>query len=110
MREIIQSLVAAEAEAQRIVQSGQEEAERLLAEAEKRAQTILSTARSEARLEGERLVRAAVEESQESKRQQLQKARAEIQERVQLDAPTREALIQAVVGFVCSGPSERARE
>ncbi len=106
MREIIQDLVDAEAQASRIVQAAREEADRLVAEAQKRAQERVGQARAEARVQAEKIIQAAVEEAQQLKRQRLAQAEVEIRERVRLDAATRTAIARAVVRAVCGQPGD----
>lgn len=63
MRDVIQKVIAAEAEGRRIVEAAKTEAERISSDAQKKAQDIVARARQEARAEAERMVEAAVHRS-----------------------------------------------
>jgi vacuolar-type H+-ATPase subunit H len=104
MREVIQGLIEAEAEARHIVESARQEADALLSDAEKRAREVAAQARQAARAEAARTIDTAVEAAQQEKRKQLEKAAAEIDHEARIDDATLERLAQAVVRCVCSEP------
>ena len=89
MRDVIQGLVAAEAEAKQLIQSARDEAGRVVQEAQKRAQDLAARMRAETRADVEKILQGAVAEAQGIKEQRLLKARSEIAGRMQLDAGQR---------------------
>ena len=101
MRDVIQSMVQAEAEAKRIVAAAEAEAERIVAEARKTAQPIVEQARARTREEAGRIVEAAAREAEREKKERLAAATAQIDAQVRLDDSLRRAAVEAVVKAVC---------
>lgn len=100
MRQVIQEVLAAEAEAKQLIEAAHDEAERLRAEAEKQAQEAIARRRAGARGEADQMVETAVGEAQREKRAQLEKMRAAIRQRDRLDPATSEAIVQGIVRFL----------
>jgi vacuolar-type H+-ATPase subunit H len=104
MREVIQGLLEAEAEARHMVESARQEADALVADAEKRCRELAAEARQAARAEAVQTIDAAVEAAQLEKSKQLEKAAADIDRQTRIDEATRERLAQAVVRCLCGEP------
>lgn len=101
MREVIQKIVATEAEAKRMVQAAQAEAERLLSDARKQAQILIERARAEARVESQNLLATTETLATREKARRLEKIRTEINNQIQLDAATAQQVTDAAVRCVC---------
>ena len=108
MREVIQRVLASEAEAKGIVEAARAQAAPILAEAQKKSQALAARVRQEARLEADRLMAAAVSEAGREKQERLARATAEIENQVRLEETTRQRAVEAVLRCVCE-PS-RPRE
>lgn len=100
MRDVIQSVVEAEAEARRIVQSAREEADRILAAAQEQAKQKLSQARAEGRAASEKVIQTAVQRALERKAELLRNAEVGILESTRIDPDLKEQIIDAVVRCV----------
>ena len=107
MRDVIQKVVATEAEAKRMVQAAQSEAERILLEARKRAQELMAAAQWEARLEAEKIFAAALQAAEAEKQEKLASTAAEINTRVCLDEGTVRQAAEAVTRCVRGFPRQR---
>lgn len=105
MREVIQRVIAAEAEAKRIVAAAQAEAEQIAAEARNRTDTLVAHARADANAEAERIVDAAVRDAELEKQEQLARIAAEIEAQIRLDDPVRECVIAGALRCVCGNAS-----
>jgi cell division septum initiation protein DivIVA len=103
MREVIQQLVAAEAEAQRIVQAAHAEADRILVETQRQAQECVARGREETRVTAELLIAAALAEAGRDKQVRLAQAGHEIEAQVRLDDSTQEQIIAEIVRCVTCG-------
>lgn len=101
MREVIQRVIAAEAEAKRIVATAHAEAERMAAEARHRTDSLVAHARADANGEAEQIVNAAVREAELEKQEQLARIAAEIEAQIRLDDPVRECVIAGALRCVC---------
>lgn len=97
MQDVIQKVIATEAEAVRIVAAARAEAERLLSAAQKQAAELLERARLEAREEAERLLETAVEAAEEEKRRQLALIRTATDSQLQLSEPARQRAVSAAL-------------
>jgi len=102
MREVIQSLIRVEGEAQGIVPAAREEAARVGAEAEKGAQDVVARARREARADATHFIETAVEAARGEKAKRLQAAVAEIESQARIDGALQDRLVKAVVRCICS--------
>lgn len=100
MRDVIQSVVEAEAEARRIVQSAREEADRILAKAQEQVKQNLSQARAEGRAASEKIIQTAVQRALEKKAELLRTAEIGIRESTRIDPDLKEQIIDAVVRCV----------
>lgn len=103
MREVIQQIVATEAEAQRRVQSARQEAERILAEARKRAEELTASAQEEARTESRDILSRAATCVQEDRQTRLAGIAAGIEREIQLDDNFRQQTAGAVMRCICGG-------
>lgn len=101
MREVIQQIIATEAEAKALVEAAKAEAERVLSEACTTGQEMIELARREARIEGERIVQEAVEAAEDEKRASLTRARAEIESQIRLNDEDYRQIVEGVVRCVC---------
>jgi V/A-type H+-transporting ATPase subunit G/H len=101
MREVIQKVIATEAEAKHLVEAARAEAGRIIAEAQRQAEALISQARQDARVEGERILTATVDEAGRERQEQVTRATQEMESELRFDEDTRERAIQAVVRCVC---------
>ncbi len=101
MRELIQSLVETEKEAQHIVDMARGEANRIVTDARKQAEITVEDARRDARQEGAQIIARAVEAAQGEKKKRLEEARAAIQGTMRWEPEEMEKWISAVVRCVC---------
>jgi vacuolar-type H+-ATPase subunit H len=101
MREVMQKIVATEAEAKRMVQAAQAEAERLLSDARKQAKVLIEHARAETRVESQNVLATAEMLATQEKARRLEKIRTEINSQIQLDAATAQQITDAAVRCVC---------
>ena len=101
MRDVIQRVIAAEAEAKKMVQSARSEAEQILSAAQSQAQAITAMARREAQLEAGAMLAAATRDAALTKQSRLASFAAEIENQVHLDAVTRQQAVAVVVRCVC---------
>jgi vacuolar-type H+-ATPase subunit H len=101
MRDVIQKIIATEAEAKQRVQAAKLEAERILSEARKRAQELVAVARQTARLDAEKMLATALQAAEAEKKNRLGSAAAEIETQVNVDETTVRQTAEAVVRCVC---------
>ena len=101
MRDVIQKVIATEAEAKQQVLAARAEAERILSETQKRALELTATARSAVQLEANARLAAAVEKATQEKSERLALAAAAIEQEINLDEPARRQVVAAVVRCVC---------
>ena len=104
MRDVIQSVLATEAEAESIVATARIEADRILSEAQKQSQDMIARAGLEARAEAERIVEAAVNEAGQEKQERLARATVEIENQIQLEKTARARAVDGVLRCVCGRP------
>ena len=101
MRDVIQKVIATEAEARRIVEAARAEAVRISAGAQKQGEELVARTRQEARAEADRVVEAALKTAAQEKRERLARAVAEIDTQVQLDETARQRAVAAAIRCVC---------
>ncbi|MDE3068271.1 MAG: hypothetical protein KGJ60_12055 [Verrucomicrobiota bacterium] len=101
MRDVIQKVIEAEAEAKRLVQAARIEAERMESTARKQAQDLVAQARQEARWEAEKILEAATQEAEQERKERLAGATARIETQVRLDDPTLQRAAEAAARCVC---------
>ena len=101
MHDVIQKVVATEAEAKRMVLAVKSEAERVLSEAQKRAQEFVVSARQTARVETDKILATALEEAELEKKERLARAAAEIETQVSITETLMRQTAEAVVRCVC---------
>lgn len=102
MREILERIVEAEAEARRIVERAAVAAQRLVAQADQEAGQTLSRARAVAREQALTLVHAAVAEAERERARRLDEIDAELHIQLRLSAEQRREAVAAVVRCVQS--------
>lgn len=103
MRDVIQSVIATEAEARNLVAAARAEADRISSDAQKRSQDLVARARQEARTAAERMVEAAVNEARREKQERLARTTAEIETQVRLEETARQRAVAGVMRCVCGG-------
>lgn len=101
MHEVIQRVIAAEAEARGLVQAAKAQAHRLLLEAEKQGQDLIAQVRQESREEADRIVDAAVLAAEREKQERLARVAREIEAEVRLDAHTQQRAVTGATRCVC---------
>jgi vacuolar-type H+-ATPase subunit H len=101
MRDIIQKVIAAEAEAKHILEKAREESDGILTHAQRQAQELTDRVRREARLEGEQMLAAAAQEAEREKQECLARGAAEIVTQVRLEEALMQRAVRAVVRSVC---------
>ncbi len=101
MRSVIQKILQAETEAKHLAESAKLEAEETLSIARQQAQELLTQARSDLRLEAERLLQAATQDAEREKHERLARAAAEIKTLIRLDEATTRDAVEGVVRCVC---------
>ena len=97
MREVIQKVMAGEAEAKRILESANAEADGILKEAGQQVRDIAARARTEAAQRATIEVEAALKAAEQEKQVLLARAVAKNRVQVQLDPATLEKIVNAVV-------------
>lgn len=103
MRDVIQKVIATEAEAKRIIQAARVEAERIVSEAQKQGRDRVTQARQEARRESEQLLTAAGQAAEQEKAKRLAEATAEMTAGVCLDDATVQRAAEAAARCVRGG-------
>jgi vacuolar-type H+-ATPase subunit H len=101
MHEVIQKVIATEAEAKRMVQSAKSEAERILSEAQNRAREITMVAVQDAQVESERILAEAMKATDRDKQTRLAVVAGEIEKQFHLDETAKQLAVAAVVRCVC---------
>jgi len=101
MREIIEQVVEAEAEARRIDEQAQSEALRRVADAQAEAARLLEAAEGGARAEVQTLLRTAREHAEQDKQRRVALGAQALRQRMWLSAEAREAAVLAVLRAVC---------
>jgi vacuolar-type H+-ATPase subunit H len=101
MWDVIQKVIATEAEAKRMVQVAKAEAEQVLSGARKRAQKLTTDARNEAQLEAQKILATVLADAEDNKQIRLASFAAEIEKKIGLDAVSHEQAVKAVVRCVC---------
>jgi len=102
MRDVIQKMLEAEAEAKRIVAEAEAEADRIRAEARRQAQHLLETARRQARDEADRLIAEADEQADRDRGSGLSLAAERIEQEVGIDPERRREAVETVVRAVAA--------
>ena len=103
MREVIEQLVAVEAEAQRIVQAAQAEADRILADTQHQAQALMTRGREDARVAAEAWLATAIAEAERDKQARLTEASEKIDAEVRFDEEAAEQIVTEIVRCVTCG-------
>lgn len=102
MQEIIQKVIATEAEAKQMVLAAKAEAERILTVATRRTQELKTTCRNEAQLAARDLLSRAAKEADIEKQARLAMLATELEKAVCLEAEVKEAVIQAALKCIRS--------
>jgi len=100
MRDVIQKMLEAEAEAKRLLSEAEAEADRIRADARRRAQRLVETARQEARDEADRLHAEAAEQAGRDRDAGLSRAAQRIEQEVGIDPERRREAVETVVRAV----------
>lgn len=101
MHDVIQKVLASEAEAKGMIEAAKADAERILSAAQKQAHDLIARTRQEARVEAEGLVETAVHAAEQEKQQRLAGIAAEIESQVRLEETAREHAVAEVIRCVC---------
>lgn len=101
MRDVIQQVIAVEAEAKCLVEAGRLERDRILSEAQQRGEELVSRTRREARADAGKMIETAVHEAEREKQECLARVAAEIEAQIRLDETTRQRAMEAIVRCVC---------
>jgi vacuolar-type H+-ATPase subunit H len=101
MNDVIQKVVATEAEAKRMVLAAKSEADRILSAAQKRAQELTATARKDVQLEAQNILAQAMAEAEKNQQARLASVAAGMEKQVYLDAAARRQAVEAVIRCVC---------
>lgn len=104
MRDVIQRVIATEAEAKEIVAAARVEAQRIVSGARHQAEAVLDGAREEARQEAEQLLTAALRQAGQEKQERMARVRCEIEQEIRLDPEPRRRLVTEVIRVVCGLP------
>lgn len=106
MREVIQGVIAAEAEAERLVDGARSEANQILADAKRQARELVARARQEARVEGQSIVDAAIATAEREKQEHLVQLTTHLEQQVTLDKETWEGAVSEALRCVCGKRKE----
>lgn len=101
MRDVIERIVATEAEAKRAIEEARAEADGIMAEARKKAQDITARAHQEAAAEADRIVASTVEEAEKEKVERLVLAAAKLEKNVGIDEAARKRIVEGIVRCIC---------
>lgn len=101
MRDIVQKVLEAEAEARLLVEAAEREAALIVSDAAKQADALTARVTAESRIEAERLIADAALAAEQDRQACLSRAAAEIEAQVKLTEPSRQQAIEAVVLSVC---------
>ena len=101
MRDVIQKMLEAEAEAKRIVAGAEAEAERIRADARRQAHQLTDQARAETRTDTDRIAEEAAGRSDSQRRAAIADAAKTIDDGLHLDEPLRTRAVETVVRRVC---------
>ncbi len=104
MRDVIQKMLEAEAEAQRIVSEAGTEADRIRTDARRRAQQRAEKTREEARAEADRLIAEAENQARRDRDEALRRAAEATEQEVRIDPDRRREAVDAVVRAVVGEP------
>ncbi len=97
MREVIEKVMAAEAEAKRLLSHAQQEAEAIVQQARQDAMQFTEQRRKDARLEAERMVAEAETAALVQKQRQIGQIAEALQSGLQLDAADHQRAVKVVV-------------
>ncbi len=103
MRETIHRVMAAEDEANRLIEAARVEADALRAESRRRAQELVENGQREARLAAAALIDAAVREAEAEREDRIRTARAELEASIRLDETVARKAVDAIVAYVSGG-------
>jgi len=104
MRDVIQRMLDAEAQANRIIAEAEAQADRIRADARRQAHERAEAIRADARAEADRLVREAADEADRDRADALRRAAETIDREVRLDDRARARAVEAVVRAVTGQP------
>jgi len=101
MRDVIQEMLKAEAEAKRIVAEAETEAERIRTEARRQAQQLLDQSRAEARAEADRIADGASRRSEDERQAAIARAAETIEAGLRMDEQLRTRAVEGIGRCVC---------
>lgn len=101
MREVIQALLDAEAEAKRVVEQARVEAERIVSDARKQAAEMETSAAQQIRAEAGQRIERAAESARAEKQKRLAAEQARIKEEFRPGPATLEVIVKAAVDCIC---------
>lgn len=101
MRDVIQRVIAAEAEAKHIVEAANTDRERISSDAQEKGQQLVAQARLEARDEADQMVETARLEAEREKQARLACVAADIETQVRLEETAKQRAVEAALRCVC---------
>ena len=101
MREVIQKVVAVEAEAKHLAQAARAEAEHVVASARLQARDLVEQAHQDAKRDSEKILAAAAAEAAREKAERLGCASAEINTNLRLDEAVAQPAVNAALCCLC---------
>ena len=97
MRDVIEKVMATEAEGRQLVETAKNDAEQILANARFQGRLLVERANQESRLEAEDILEKAVDEARREKAESLARAANEVKSEVCIDEATKQRLVDASV-------------
>jgi vacuolar-type H+-ATPase subunit H len=101
MHEVIQQIIASEAEAKQIIAAARVEANRLLAQAREQAEAMRAIARHETQAEVGRIAEEAARAVALEKKARISHAATELEQHLRLDNTLRQRFVDEIVRCVC---------
>lgn len=101
MRDVIQKVLASEAEAKRLILAARAEAEHIFSQARTQSREVLEKARHTARADAEQIIAAATASAQHDKSERLSRAAAEIRSTILFHEKARQSAVAAGLRAVC---------
>jgi vacuolar-type H+-ATPase subunit H len=106
MHDVIQQVIASEAEAREIVATARAEAERIVLHAKREAEELTARIRSETRADADLLLAAATRDAEREKQERLAHESSKIEIQVRLDPALRQRAVTEVIRCVCGQPGK----
>jgi len=96
VKEILERLLAAEAEAREILSAAEEKASKMIEEASRQAQANIEARRQQAREEAKRLIAAELKKAELARENEIRKFKENLSSSNYLDEKKREGLVEEV--------------